>query len=212
MRTLSILALSVTALVTTTGSSASFAGSPGRLAYFYAAELWSIPADGAEGRPLGPGLSPAWSPNGRLIAFDALVNRNDDVWVMRPDGSGRRRVTRNPAPDYFAGWSPDGRQLVFTSDRGGEDLYVIRADGTAERRLTDDPRPDWGAAWSPDGRTIAFAGNAHGNLEIEVIDPNGGGRHALTSDPDATTTRPGRRTARRSRSRANATATRTSTS
>ena len=183
MRTLSILGLSLAALVATTPSSASFAGSPGRLAYFYAAEIWSLGADGANARTLGPGLSPAWSPNGRLIAFDNAVNNNYDVWVMRPDGTARRRVTRNPAPDYFAGWSPDGTRLVFTSDRGGEDLWSIRVDGADERRLTTDPNPDWGAAWSPDGRSIAFAGNAHGNLEIEVIDPNGGGRHALTSDP-----------------------------
>ena len=183
MRTLSILGLSLAALVATTPSSASFAGSPGRLAYFYAAEIWSLDADGANARTLGPGLSPAWSPNGRLIAFDNALSNNYDVWVMRPDGTGRRRVTRNPAPDYFAGWSPDGTRLVFTSDRGGEDLWSIRVDGTDERRLTTDPNPDWGAAWSPDGRSIAFAGNAHGNLEIEVIDTGGGGRHALTSDP-----------------------------
>jgi Tol biopolymer transport system component len=184
MRTLSILGLSVAALVATTASSASFAGAPGRLAYFYAAELWSLSADGSSVRPLGPGLSPAWSPNGRLIAFDAGVNGNYDVWVMRADGSGRRRITRNAAPDYFAGWSPDGTRLVFTSDRGGEDLYTIRADGTDERRLTQDPGPDWGASWSPDGRSIAFAGNAQGNLEIELVDPAGGVRHALTNDPE----------------------------
>jgi Tol biopolymer transport system component len=184
MRTLSILALSAAALGAAAGASASFPGSAGRLAYFYAAELWSLSPDGAETRPLGAGLSPAWSPNGRLIAFDAIVNGNNDVWVMRADGTGRRRITRNAAPDYFAGWSPDGSQLVFTSDRGGEDLFRIRLDGTGEQRLTDDPRPDWGAAWSPDGRSIAFAGNARGNLEIELIDSAGGGRRQLTDHPE----------------------------
>jgi Tol biopolymer transport system component len=184
MRTLSILGLSLAALVATTPSGASFAGASGRLAYFYAAELWSMPTDGADARRLGPGLSPAWSPNGRMIAFDNNANGNYDVWVMRADGSARRRVTQNPAPDYFAGWSPDGTRLVFTSDRGGEDLWSIALDGTGERRLTNDPQPDWGASWSPDGRSIAFAGNAQGNLEVEAIDPDGGGRHALTNDPE----------------------------
>ena len=99
---------------------------------------------------------------------------------MRADATARRRVTRNAAPDYFAAWSPDGSQLVFTSDRGGEDLYRIRLDGTGEQRLTTDPRPDWGAAWSPDGRSIAFAGNARDNLEIELVDTAGGGRRQLT--------------------------------
>jgi Tol biopolymer transport system component len=184
MRTLSILALSSVALLAAAArADGSFPGANGRLAYFYAAEVWTLGADGSGARSLGDGLSPAWSPNGRSIAFDTLVDRNYDVWVMRPDGSGRRRVTQDPAPDYFASWSPDGASIVFTSDRGGEDLFLIGADGTGERRLTDDPAPDWGAAWSPDGTRIAFAGNARGNLEVEVVNVDGTGRVALTNDP-----------------------------
>jgi dipeptidyl aminopeptidase/acylaminoacyl peptidase len=183
MRTLSIVMLSALCLVGASGSHASFPGTNGRLAYFYAAEVWTLAADGSAARSLGAGLSPAWSPNGRLLAFDVLVDRNYDVWTMRPDGSSRRRVTQDPAPDYFAAWSPDGTQLAFTSDRCGEDLFIIGANGTGERRLTDDPAPDWGPAWSPDGTRIAFAGNSRGNLEIEVVSVDGTGRVALTNDP-----------------------------
>ena len=183
MRRLSILAISVAALACAAAASGSFPGTNGRLAYFYAAEIWTLGADGTAARSLGAGLSPAWSPNGRSIAFDTLVERNYDVWMMRADGSGRRRVTQDPALDYFASWSPDGASIVFTSDRGGEDLFVIGADGSGERRLTDDPGPDWGAAWSPDGTRIAFAGNARGNLEVEVVNVDGTGRIALTNDP-----------------------------
>jgi TolB protein len=183
MRTPSILASALAALVLT-GVGGSFPGANGRLAYFYANEIWVMNADGSGARSLGPGLSPAWSPNGRFIAFDALANRNYDVWVMRPDGTGRRRVTTSAAPDYFASWSPDGTSLVFTSDRGaGEDLYVIAADGTSERQLTNDPGPDWGPAWSPDGTRIAFAGNSRGNLEVEVVNADGTERVPLTDHP-----------------------------
>jgi dipeptidyl aminopeptidase/acylaminoacyl peptidase len=183
MRRLLILALSAVALTTAASADGSFPGTNGRLAYFYAAEIWTLGADGTAARSLGAGLSPAWSPNGRSIAFDTLVERNYDVWTMRADGSGRRRVTQDPAPDYFASWSPDGASIVFTSDRGGEDLFVIGADGSGERRLTDHPGPDWGAAWSPDGMRIAFAGNANGNLEVEVVNVDGTGRVALTNHP-----------------------------
>jgi Tol biopolymer transport system component len=184
MRTSSIVSSAVIALTVVGASAATVPGSNGKLAYFYGAEIFTVQSNGKELRSLGAGLSPAWSPNGRRLAFDASRNRNYDVLTMRADGRDRRRVTRDPAPDYFASWSPDGTELVFTSDRGaGEDLYVVRADGTGERRLTTDPAPDWGAAWSPDGSQIAFAGNARGNLEVEVVTPDGGDRVALTNDP-----------------------------
>src|SRR5918911_2306392 len=117
MKTWSTLAsaLVAVALAFAGGARATFAGSNGRLAYFYANEIWVMDADGTDARSLGPGLSPFWSPNGRLLVFDTVVNRNYDVWVMRPDGRGRRRVTTNAAPDYFAAWSPDGARIVFTS-------------------------------------------------------------------------------------------------
>jgi TolB protein len=183
MRTSSIVCSAVLALELAGASAASVPGSNGKLAYFSAAEIFVVGNDGAHARSLGAGLSPAWSPSGRRLAFDAPTNGNYDVWTMRADGRDRRRVTQNPAPDYFASWSPDGTQVVFTSDRGGEDLYVVGADGSGERRLTTDPAPDWGAAWSPDGSRIAFAGNARGNLEVELVNPDGTGRIALTDDP-----------------------------
>ena len=179
-----LAAAAALAAVLLVGGAAAFPGSNGRLAYFYSNEVWVMNADGTGARSLGPGLSPAWSPNGRRLAFDAVVNRNYDVWVMAPDGRGRRRVTTNTAPDYFASWSPDARSIVFTSDRGGEDLFVIDADGRNERRLTTDPRPDWGAAWSPDGTRIAFAGNSRDNLEVEVVANDGSGRVPLTDHPE----------------------------
>jgi TolB protein len=184
MRTLSLVCSAFVALALAGAAGGTFAGSNGKLAYFYGAQVFVMTSNGSNARLLGAGLSPAWSPNGRRLVFDTIVDRNYDVWTMRADGKDRRRVTRDPAPDYFASWSPDGAKIVFTSDRGsGEDLYVIGVGGTGERRLTDDPAPDWGAAWSPDGSRIAFAGNARGNLEVEVVNADGSGRLALTDDP-----------------------------
>ena len=184
MRTPSILASALAALILT-GIGGTFPGGNGMLAYFFAGEVWVMNADGTGTRSLGDGLSPAWSPNGRWIAFDVSVDRNSDIWVVRPDGSGRRRVTTHAGTDYFVSWSPDARFLVFTSDRGaGDDIYVIGADGAGERQLTNDPGPDWAPAWSPDGTRIAFAGNARGNLEVEIVSADGTGRVALTDHPE----------------------------
>jgi TolB protein len=149
----------------------AFPGTNGTLAYFWSGQVWVMGSDGSGARSLGAGLSPAWAPNGRRLAFDSEANGNFDVWTARADGRDRRRVTRNAALDYSASWSPDGGELVFTSDRGGnEDLYVIRVDGSGERQLTNDPGSDSGAAWSPDGARIAFARQAtdHGIATTEV--------------------------------------------
>ena len=111
MRTLSILTLSAAALFGASGSHASFPGSNGRLAYFYSAEVWTLGADGSAARSLGAGLSPAWSPNGRLLAFDTVVDRNYDIWTMRPDGTARpgSRVTPRRTT------SPRGRRTQRSS-------------------------------------------------------------------------------------------------
>ena len=60
-----------------------------------------------------------------------------DVFVMDPDGSGRQRLTRNPAYDWAPAVSPNGRRIVFGSDRDGDDeIFKMRADGSGQHRLT----------------------------------------------------------------------------
>jgi len=75
---------------------------------------------------------------------------NDDIYVMNADGSGQTRLTDNPARDWAATWSPDGRLIAFRSDRDGSwEIYVMNADGSGQTRLTDNPADDWFPTWSP---------------------------------------------------------------
>ncbi|HYC87639.1 MAG TPA: hypothetical protein VEO54_00380 [Thermoanaerobaculia bacterium] len=79
-------------------------------------------------------------------------------------------------------WSPDGRRLVFQSDRNGVNtqLYLIGADGTNERRLTTHGASDTHPVWSPDGQWILFDSDRDGTWNLYVIRPDGTGERRLT--------------------------------
>ena len=94
--------------------------------------------------------TPAYAPNGKLIAFSRSTDAfNTDIFLMTTKGKIVKRLTRSVGTDSTLGeehgpsWSPDGRSLVYVSNRTGVswELFTIRADGTHERQLTDTPTP-----------------------------------------------------------------------
>jgi TolB protein len=119
------------------------------------------------GRLSGYLRTPAWSRDGRHVAFVRFLNGSNEIYVMNPDGSHLRRLT-GPRQDLIdelssQSWSPDGRKLVFargpnmsTPRERPTSIFVMNADGTGIRQLTRNNRDD-DPAWSPDGRRIAFA-------------------------------------------------------
>ena len=122
-----------------------------------------IDADGSNVRQLREGISPSWSPNGKKIAFaGASEGPGTDIFVMDPDGTNVRRLTRTPGQiDEYPAWSPDSRRIVYASTQGvayaseSRALWVMNADGSRKRQLTRGSG-DMYPAWSPNGRTIAF--------------------------------------------------------
>ena len=127
---------------------------------------------------------PAWSPDGKKIAFSRSEYpnfNNGEIYVMNSDGSNQTNLTNNPAADFFPDWSPDGAKIAFASGRDGiSGIYVMDADGSHVTRLTtisaSEPR------WSPDGTKIAFTTDRDGNNEIYVMNADGSNPVRLTNN------------------------------
>ena len=124
---------------------------------------------------------PAWSPDGRTIAFESLRDGNGEIYVVNADGSGQRRLTRNPARDFAPAWSPDGRRIAFVRDGGrgsthGPGVYVMNADGSRQSRLARSGRQP---RWPPDGRRIAFT-RGQGQGSVYVVNADGSGERNVT--------------------------------
>ena len=129
---------------------------------------------------------PAWSPDGRQIAFSSNRDGGDgDIYVMDSDGSDVLNLTNHEKADRQPAWSPDGRQIAFSSDRDGNfDIYVMDSDGSDVLNLTNhEMTNEQSPAWSPDGRQIAFSSNRDGNFDIYVMDSDGKLRCAQSDQP-----------------------------
>jgi len=122
------------------------------------------------------------------IAFSAGPPHGEDVYVINADGTGRARVTTDPAADFDPTWSPDGTRIAYRhqpEDELSTDIYVINADGSAARNLTrSDGVADWGPAWSPGGRQIVWNSDraAPGGLRGYLMAPDGSGVRPLGAD------------------------------
>lgn len=111
--------------------------------------------------------TPAYSPNGKLIAFARNTDAfNSDIFLMTTSGKIVRRLTHSIGTDSQLGeehgpaWSPDGRRLVYVSNRAGMswELFTIGVDGRGEFQLTDTPRYDEDAPrYVENGRRILYA-------------------------------------------------------
>ena len=127
---------------------------------------------------LGEGTDPAWSPDGRRIAFSRAVDGRAHLFVMNADGTGAKQITDGPDDDVHPSWSPDGSALVFCSARGDEvhwtqaNLFSVRPDGSWLVQLTEGDRVACRPDWARDGY-IYFHANATDRFHIWRLRPVG---------------------------------------
>ena len=159
------------------------AGFP-RLAYEYAIRdvnvwRWDRQADGSGKMYQLPGSTvweafPAFSPDGRRIAFVSNRTGRAQVWTANADGSDARQLTFHTFAATSPQWSPDGERLVFASEVDGNwDIYTVRTDGAESARVTWDPSQEENPSWSRDGRWIYFRSDRTGISQLWKTRPDG---------------------------------------
>jgi tricorn protease len=133
------------------------------VAFVYADDVWVAKLDGTDVRRLttddGVESRPAFSPDGKLIAFSAQYDGNVDVFVVPAEGGVPRRLTWHPGADLVQAFTVDGTHVLFTSGRAAftgayQHLYTVPVGGGVEEQL---PIPNaYQAAYSPDGKRVAY--------------------------------------------------------
>jgi Tol biopolymer transport system component len=144
----------------------------------------SLPIKAARNLPIktneGTWLSVDMSPDGNTIVFDLLGN----LYTIPSTGGKATQITRGMAFDTHPRYSPDGKRILFTSDRsGGENLWYIDLEKKDTIQLTKDNNMNFpSAAWTPDGEYIVFA-KGRINVQLYMIHKNGGGGVQLIDAP-----------------------------
>jgi tol-pal system beta propeller repeat protein TolB len=127
---------------------------------------------------------PAWSPDGRKIAFTTTVHGRFEIYTMDADGQNQLRLTDHPEGCSQPAWSPDGKTIAFIAGGGPQgDIHLIDLGSKQVRRLTQDSNQNEHPTWSPDGKQIAFHSvGAGGPFRIKIINIDGTGLRELTDD------------------------------
>ena len=152
-------------------------------------EIFTIPAEKGDIRNLtnssgSAEREPAWSPDGKWIAYTSTRHGNQELYIARPDGKDEKRLTSDPATDAHPAWSPDSKHIAFASDRWGDlEIAMLEVESGKVTRLTTSRGLDDYPAWSPDGKRIAFTSNRERNLEVYVMDADGKNVRQLTKAP-----------------------------
>jgi hypothetical protein len=161
-------------------------------------EIYVTNGDGTEQVRLtnNPGMddSPAWSPDGRRIAFlSQKASGGYAIKLMNADGTGQGELTtisfeencqQHCAQGLGLRWSPLGTKIAFAERVGGVeyDIFTINVDGSNRVNLTNDPAFDFEPSWSPDGSRILFVSSRDPFLTMHTMNADGSDVRALPSD------------------------------
>ncbi len=139
---------------------------------------------------------PAWSSDGKRLAFQTDRDGNDEVYVMYANGSAQTPLTHHPASDGQPTWAGDNRRLAFVSDRTGQPtIYVMADNGGDPTALTASSLPAVAPSWQPAPPApfidiLVYVATDSGLRDLYTVNVNGTGQQNLTRDPGLDDTMP----------------------
>lgn len=124
-----------------------------------------------------PLMSPAWSPDGQLLAYVSFEGKASAIYVQQLASGKRSRVSARAGINGAPAWSPDGRKLALTLSRGGNlDVYVLTLASQTLTRVTSDEAIDTEPEWSRDGGSIYFTSDRAGSAQVYRVSADEGAR------------------------------------
>ena len=164
------------------------------------ASIYLMDIDGRNQRPLvdadGADRAPVFSPDGQKIAFESKAptqetasapgstenNNTLEIYVIDVDGSNKTQLTHNEVDDGHPTWSPNGKQIAYSSMVG--DIYqisIVNASGGTAKQLTFSDASHYHPIFSPDGKRILYVSNAHNHYTLWMMDVDGTNKTQLTN-------------------------------
>jgi len=156
------------------------------------ADIWRLPVSQQTGMPNGTPEAVisttredsrgAWSPEGKMVAFNSDRAGDMNIWLFTLVDSSTRQLTTGHGGDFQPNWSPDEKRIAYFSSRSGSpNIWEVEIASGAMRRLTANSGVNVNPFYSPDGTLIAYQSDQSGRLEVWIMNADGSDPRRLTN-------------------------------